>query len=170
MAKLQKTQSNQTKLRANEVKWGVELVKAGWTMVPSIILEHQKALGLDPVDMNILLQLARYWWRADNPPHPAIKTIAGCIKKSPSTVQRRITKLKDSGLIEVEHRFDEQHHGQKTSNYRFTGLIEEATKFAHLALEEKEEAKSRKAARLKLKNPRTRSAFRVVEGTAPANE
>ena len=30
---------------------------AGWTMIPSTILEHQKALGLDPVDMNILLAL-----------------------------------------------------------------------------------------------------------------
>ncbi|HVX13840.1 MAG TPA: helix-turn-helix domain-containing protein [Pirellulales bacterium] len=170
MSQAQKIESNQKKLRANEIKWGVELVEAGWTMFPSTILEHQEALGLDPVDMNILLQLARYWWRADNPPHPAIKTIAACIKKSPSTVQRRITRLKEAGLIEVEHRFDERHHGQKTSNYRFTGLIDEATKFARLALEEKEETKSRKAARLKLKNPRSRAAIRVVEGTMPTDK
>lgn len=170
MSQAQKIESNQKKLRANEIKWGVELVEAGWTMIPSTILEHQEALGLDPVDMNILLQLARYWWRADNPPHPAIKTIAACIKKSPSTVQRRITQLKEAGLIEVEHRFDERHHGQKTSNYRFTGLIDEATKFARLALEEKKEGKSRKAARLKLKNPRSRAAIRVVEGTMPTDK
>lgn len=170
MSQARTIESNQKKLRANEIKWGVELVEAGWTMIPSTILEHQEALGLDPVDMNILLQLARHWWRADNPPHPAIKTIAACIKKSPSTVQRRITRLKESGLIDVEHRFDERHHAQKTSNYRFTGLIDEATKFARLALVEKEEAKSRKAARLKLKNPRSKAALRVVEGTMPTDE
>jgi len=170
MSQAQKVDSNQKKLRANEVKWGVELVEAGWTMIPSTILEHQAALGLDPVDMNILLQLARYWWRADNPPHPAIKTIAACIKKSPSTVQRRITKLKNSGLIEVEHRFDDRHHGQKTSNYRFTGLIDEATRFARLALEEKETAKSHKAARLKLKNPRSKVAIHVADGTTPGDK
>lgn len=167
MSQSQQVESNQRKLRANEVKWGVELVEAGWTMIPSTILEHQEALGLDPVEMNILLQLARYWWRADNPPHPTIKTIAGCIKKSVSTVQRRITKLKAAGLIEIEHRFDERHHGQKTSNYRFTGLIKEATEFARLALQEKIETKSRKAARLKLKNPRLKANIRVAEGTTP---
>ncbi len=170
MALAQKVHSNQTKLRANEAKWGVELVEAGWTMIPSTILEHQETLGLDPVDMNILLQLARHWWRADNPPHPAIKTIAACIRKSASTVQRRITRLKEAGLIEVEHRFDERHHGQKTSIYRFTGLIDEATKFARLALEEKEQARLRKAARLKLKNPRTKPTIRVADGTTPAEE
>ena len=166
MTQAQKVQAGQNKLRANEEKWGVDLVAAGWTMIPSTILEHQEALGLDPVDMNILLQLACHWWRADNPPHPAIKTIAARIKKSASTVQRRITKLKDSGLIEVEHRYDDRHNGQMTSNYRFTGLIKEATGFAQLAIQEKEEAKARKANRLKMKNPRTRPAIRVAEGTA----
>lgn len=139
-------------------------------MIPSTILEHQQALGLDPVDMNILLQLARHWWRADNPPHPKIRTIAACIHKSPSTVQRRITKLKESGLIEVEHRFDEQHHGQMSSKYHFTGLIEEATKFARLALDDKNKAKARKAERLALKNPRSGPAIRVAAGTTPSEE
>ena len=164
MVRVQAIQSSNNKLRANEAKWGVELVAAGWTMIPSTILEHQKALGLDPVDMNILLQLARHWWRADNPPHPAIKTIADCIRKSQSTVQRRITRLKESGLIEIEHRYDERHHGQKTSNYRFSGLIDEATKFAKLALEEKEEAKSRKAARLKLRESTNKALYSGCRG------
>jgi hypothetical protein len=70
----------------------------------------------------------------------------------------------------VEHRFDDRHHGQKTSNYRFTGLIEEATKFARLALKEKEEAQLRKSARLKLKNPRSKPAIRVAAGTTPADQ
>ncbi len=73
-------------------------------------------------------------------------------------------------MIEVEHRFDERHHGQKTSIYRFTGLIDEATKFARLALEEKEQARLQKAARLKLKNPGTKPTIRVAAGTAPAEE
>lgn len=170
MAEAQTITSNRKKLRANEAKWGVELVEAGWTMIPSTILEHQQALGLDPVDMNILLQLARHWWRADNPPHPAIKTIAACIKKSASTVQRRITRLKEAGLIDVEHRFDERHHGQKTSIYRFTGLIDEATKFARLALDERKETRLRTAERLRLKNPRTKPPIRVAEGTRPTDE
>ncbi len=35
---------------------------AGWTAIPSIILDKQHALGLDPIDVNILLQLAKHWW------------------------------------------------------------------------------------------------------------
>jgi hypothetical protein len=77
--------------------------------------------------------------------------------------------LKNSGLIEVEHRFDEKHHGQKTSKYHFAGLIEEATKFARLALEEKAENKSRKAARLNRKNPQSKTDIRVATGTMPTN-
>ena len=42
------------KLRANELKWGLPLVEAGWTLIPSTILEHQATFGLDSVDLNIL--------------------------------------------------------------------------------------------------------------------
>jgi predicted transcriptional regulator len=155
---------NVKRLRANELKWGVDLVAAGWTLMPSTILERQEALGLDVVDMNILMQLARYWWRADNPPHPKIKTIASCIQKSVSTVQRRITRMKNAGLIEVQHRHDDRHGGQTSSNYFFTGLIAAATEFAQEALQEKEANAAKKAARLKRKNPRSNPEFKVVDG------
>src|SRR5260221_14701929 len=99
-----KRQAENTKrLRANEEKWGEPFVDAGWTLIPSTILERQRALELDPVDLNILLQLARHWWQAGNPPRPAIKTIAECIGKSVSTVQRRLKKLERDGLITIEH-------------------------------------------------------------------
>ncbi len=45
-------------------------------VLPSIILEKQHALGLDAIDVNILLQLARHWWYRDNPPHPSKASIA----------------------------------------------------------------------------------------------
>ncbi len=44
MSHAQKNEVNAKKLRANEAKWGLELVEAGWTMIPSTILEHQEAL------------------------------------------------------------------------------------------------------------------------------
>lgn len=160
MAQLQKTES-QKKLRANEKKWGEELVNAGWTMIPSTILERQEAIGLDPVDMNILLQLARHWWQPDNPPHPAIATIAKCIKKSPSTVQRRIKKMERDKLIEIEHRFDPKHGGQKTSNYHFRGLITAATEYAREAMSEKESNKRTKKDRLSRKVARN-SDLKIV--------
>lgn len=165
MSKAVKIESNEQKLRANEAKWGVELVRAGWTMIPSTILERQETLGLDPVDMNILMQLARYWWRADNPPHPAIKTIARCIKKSVSTVQRRIKRLERDGLIEIEHRSNPKHGGQMTSNYFFAGLIKSANEFAREALEERAANETKKTERLNRKNPRTATDLKIVDGS-----
>lgn len=42
--------SNERVLRRNEEKWTAPLMDAGWTAIPSIILDKQHALGLDPVD------------------------------------------------------------------------------------------------------------------------
>jgi hypothetical protein len=49
-------------------------------------------------------------------------------------------------------------------------LIDEATKFARLALDERAEQKAKKEARLKLKNPRSKTKLRVAEGTTPTND
>lgn len=94
----------QQQLRLNEQKWTRTLMDAGWTVLPSIILERQKALGLDAIDLNILLQLCRYWWYPDRPPFPAKKTIAECIGLDGSTVRRRIARMERDGLIRRERR------------------------------------------------------------------
>ena len=39
-------------------------------------IEKQQALGLDAVDMNIILHLTNYWWTADKLPFPSVETIA----------------------------------------------------------------------------------------------
>lgn len=67
------------KLRINEKKWSKPLMAAGWSAIPNVIIEKQEALGLDAVDMNIILHLAHYWWRPDNLPHPSIETIGKAI-------------------------------------------------------------------------------------------
>jgi hypothetical protein len=41
-------------------------MKAGWSAIPNIIIEKQRALGLDALDVNILLHLIQYWWTEDN--------------------------------------------------------------------------------------------------------
>jgi hypothetical protein len=93
------------RLKRNEEKWSSTLMKAGFTVFPSIILEKQEAFALDPIDVNILMQLARYWWFSDTPPHPSKATIARCIGKSRSTVRRHIARMESEGLIKREKRF-----------------------------------------------------------------
>lgn len=152
-----KEQSRQ--LQRNAEKWGEPLMAAGWTAFPSVILERQRGLGLDALDVNIILQLAKYWWYPDNPPHPSKRAIAECIGVDPSTVRRRIQRLEEAGFIRRVARRGED--GQQLSNtYRFDGLIKEATPFALEALEARHQAKEEAAARRTRKRPR----FSVVDG------
>src|SRR5258708_36675551 len=108
------------RLRRNEEKWSRTLMDAGWTVLPSIILEKQHALGLDAVDVNILLQLARYWWFSEKPPYPSKAAIAECINIDPSTVRRHIARMEEAGFIRREARFDKQFGGQDSTSIILT--------------------------------------------------
>jgi DNA-binding MarR family transcriptional regulator len=127
-------------LRRNEEKWTPLLMDAGWTAVPSVILERQQALGLDPLDLNILLQLARHWWFAENPPHPSKKAIAECVGVHVSTVRRRIAKLEAHRLLQRNARFG-KYGRQQTNSFDFRGLIVAATPYAQEALNERSKRK-----------------------------
>lgn len=136
-------------LRVNEKKWSKPLMDAGWTAIPSVIVERQKALGLDSLDMNIIVHLSTYWWTPDNKPHPSKKTIAEAVGVLPRTVQRRIAALEAAGLIRREERRIAG-QGSKTNLYHFDGLIKEALPFAKEKLAERatrDEAKKSSVAR-----------------------
>ena len=45
MPKIVTKKEKQERLRRNEEKWTPALMDAGWTVIPSIILERQQALG-----------------------------------------------------------------------------------------------------------------------------
>lgn len=142
MKKIQKAESDQH-LRENEKKWTQPLMKAGWTILPNVIFERQQALGLEPMDINILLHLASYWWKSGDLPHPGKKRIADAIGCDPRTVQRRIARMEAGGLIKrIERRIPGK--GSKTNLYEFTGLITEATPFAQEKIKERQ---AREAAR-----------------------
>ena len=127
-------------LRINEQKWSKPLMDAGWTAMPTVIFERQQALGLDPLDVNILLHLASYWWTHDNKPHPSKVTIAKAIGVDPRTVQRHIADMEHDGLIYREERRIKG-RGSKTNVYHFDGLIKEALPYA----KEKLEARKKRA-------------------------
>ena len=124
-------------LKVNEQKWSKTLMDSGWTAIPSVILERQQALGLDALDVNILLHLATFWWTADNKPHPSKRTIADAIGVQPRSVQRRIAALEAGGLIRREERRISG-QGSKSNRYHFDGLIREAQPYAEEKLREKE--------------------------------
>jgi hypothetical protein len=139
-------------VKVNEKKWTKPLLAAGWTLLPNVIVERQKALGLDPLDLNILLHLAMYWWTADNKPHPSKATIAAAIGVDSRTVQRRIAAMEAAGLIRREER-RVRGQGSKTNVYHFDGLIKEATPFAHERVRERAADEEERRARAARKRP-----------------
>ena len=167
MNKVKAATSDATRqLRRNEKKWSKPLMDAGWTAIPSVILERQHALGLDAVDVNIILHLAKHWWYSDNLPHPGKKNIARCMEIDVSTVRRRIAKLEAVGFIKRVPRHSAEDGRQETNAYSFDGLIEKATPFAEELLEERRRQQKEKAARQMRKKPR----LTIVGGTDAGDE
>jgi DNA-binding MarR family transcriptional regulator len=160
MAAVKKTSpENARGLRENEKKWTKPLLAAGWSLIPSVILERQQALGLDPVDMNILLHIVRRWWYADKLPYPSKREIAECMGIDESTVRRHIKAMEADGLIRRIERYVKD-QGQKSNFYDLTGLITSVQPYA-------EEAVKRRAARNREDDEtRTRKRLKLVEPTS----
>lgn len=146
------TKEAQAQLGQNEKKWTPTLMKAGWTVLPSVILERQNAFALDAIDINILLHLARYWWYSENPPHPSKQSIADCMGIDKSTVRRRIARMEKDGLITRKSRYDTK-KAQQTNSYHFDGLIKAAAPYAIEAVEAREQQKTESVKRRTRKVP-----------------
>ncbi len=142
----------QPSLRENERKWTKTLMDAGWTAIPSVILDRQKAFGLDAIDVNILLHLASHWWFASELPFPGKKSIADAMGVSPRTVQRRIAKMEAAELIQ-RHERRHPKYGQQSNYYDFAGLIKEATPYAEEAIVARKKAREERQSRRSRKRP-----------------
>ena len=51
-----------------EGKWGKKVIEAGYTSVPDVLIRYQQRLKLKPLDVNVLLHLLSYWWKAPGLP------------------------------------------------------------------------------------------------------
>ncbi|UVA79994.1 helix-turn-helix domain-containing protein [Pandoraea commovens] len=141
-----------------QARWGKELIAAGWTALPDVIFQCQKALKLNPVDVLILLHLASYWWKPNENPWPAKGTIADAINVSPRTVQRAIARMEKLGYVKRIARIATA--GDNMSNeYDLRGLIKAAKPLAI----EKIDRKEKRAAEDKQRR-QTPAAFALVKG------
>ena len=150
MASVQPRQSDH--LKRNEKKWSKPLMDAGFTVIPNVLLQRQRALPLDPVELSIFVYLASRWWDAENPPYPSVKDIAEVTGVSARTVQRRMKRLEDDGLIIREARSD--HRGQTSNRYHFNKLIEALTPFAEEEIADRKQRKKEADAKRTRKRPR----------------
>lgn len=134
-------------------RWGKELTEAGWTAIPNVIFQRQRALGLDSVDINILLQLAAYWWTPGNHPYPSKARIAGAIGIDPRTVQRHIARLESGGLIRRIPRRSAA-GGSHTNQYDLTPLAAAAKPYALEELQEIARRTKENSEKLSRKRPK----------------
>lgn len=154
-----KTQTDSsTDLRTNEKKWTKPLMEAGWTAMPSVIIENQRQLGLEPLDLNIVVYLASRWWTAEGKPYPSKSTMAKAMNVHPRTIQKHIASLEAAGYIRREERRTET--GSRTNIYHLDGLIKAARPFADEKLAEIEE---KTAIRELRQNRRGAPKLRVVK-------
>jgi hypothetical protein len=83
-------------------KWG-DARFAGFQSIPDVLFIKQQALGLDPIDLVVLLNLTLFWWFRDQPPFPRSNIIAQRMGVSARTVQRVFKKLERLGYIRRGH-------------------------------------------------------------------
>lgn len=122
--------------RSNEEKWGVANIKAGWICLPTILIRRQRTLGLEPLDLNILLHLLSYWWADGNHAHPSKATLAQAIGVSASTIQRRIRAMEAGGLlVRIQRRKTDDR--SETNLYDLTPLRDILEPHAELELNER---------------------------------
>ncbi len=145
-------------LRTNEKKWTKPLMDAGWTALPSVIIENQRQLGLEPLDLNIVVYLASKWWTAEGKPFPSKATMAKAMNVHPRTIQKHIAGLEGAGYIRREERRTET--GSRTNISHLDGLIEAAAPFA---AEKLAEIKDKSELAKRRENRRGAPKLRLVE-------
>ena len=103
------------------VRFGDEIMQAGFTAVPNLLLNHYAELGISPTEMVFIVHIWQYWW-TDRDPYPALKSIADKMGTSLRQARRYAESLKDKQLLKVrERRMPEL--GQVTNEYDFSPLL-----------------------------------------------
>lgn len=113
--------------RASEKKWGKAVMKLGFSILPSLIFQAQRRLGLNPTQLCVLVQLADYWWAQERKPYPSKARLSQRLGLSPRQIQRHIADLEKAGFVtRIERRA--AHRGKLSNEYDLSGLVERLKK------------------------------------------
>lgn len=147
-------------LKSSEKKWGVKQIESGFTLFPSILVTRQQALGIDAVEMNILLHLIVKWWSSDNYPFPSKKAIADSMGIDVSTVRRRIARMEADGLIKREARYVE--NAQTSNKYDLSPLVKALEKYAQEEIDNRKIKTEARVSKRTRKLPLTKHAIETT--------
>lgn len=132
--------------KENSKKWGNKAMALGYVQVPSLLIQRQRELGLDAVNLNIVLQISTYWWRKDELPYPSKKTLADALNLDESTIRRRIAALEKAGYLTREQRSNSA-KGQLSNKYNLSGLIKKLEPLVQKEAEQREAKQTSKGRR-----------------------
>jgi len=107
--------------------WGSAVLSHRYTGIPSILIQGQQRLGVNALQMNILVQLLDYWREPERKPFPTKKQIAQRIGVTAKTIRNNARLLGEAGLVKREMR--KTASGDWNSNvYHLNGLVERVQK------------------------------------------
>lgn len=108
------------------VTWGNKILDEGFTMVPNVLIENFRNIGISDTQIIILIVLMKFSFRGRQP-YPSQKTIAEISGYAKITVLRAIKSLKMKGYLTVTKRYinNKNENPRRTSNrYNLKGLMD----------------------------------------------
>jgi len=127
------TSTDTTTESAASAKWGAAL-DAGFQIVPNVLIRAQSKLGLDPLDLAILLNITLHWWDTRDLPYPRTSMIANRVGVSVRTVERRLERMQNDHLL-VRHPPERTKDGLAVRRFDLSGLVQRLQKFAQKNLD-----------------------------------
>lgn len=135
---------------SHERIWGKAVMSQGYAGIPSILIQAQRRLGINSMQMNIIIQLLDYWFEPSRKPFPSKRELAQRMDVSEKTIQNNVRALEKAGYIQREQR--KTAAGDWNSNiYHLDGLV---AKVRALEPEFKKEKEDRRAAKAALQTPK----------------
>jgi predicted transcriptional regulator len=129
--------SGEAKKRQAELKWGTASMEAGYTIVPNVLITRHLQVGLDAVDLALVLLLASHWWTADTKPFPSKKRLAKAIGRDATVVRKRLQALERDRLIKRIFR-KRDHGGNNTNLYDLSPLAKEINRLSRQDIAERD--------------------------------
>jgi hypothetical protein len=113
-------------------KWG-DALSMGFAIVPSVLIRAQAKLGLDTVDLAVLLNVILHWWTPGEWPYPQPRVLAKRMAVSTRTVERRLESLEERGFL-IRHPPEKSSDGLARRRIDLSGLVVRLQAFARAGL------------------------------------
>ena len=125
--------------------WGKAVYGHGYAGIPSILIQAQRRLGINAMQMNIIIQLLDYWHEPSRKPFPTKRDLAKRMDVTEKTIQNNMRALEKAGILQREMR--KTAAGDWNSNiYHLDGLIAKVQALEPEFAAEKKQRRELKAA------------------------